>query len=105
MVALPAEHDDPLDPQRIIGDLPAAERVFFLAEYRAAVGQAQDPAAWPELARLLRLWRAHADMAAEPCYREALAQAHGPVQGMLLEDVARMREAGTLDAYVRAHYA
>ena len=32
--AQPAEREDPLDPQRILDDLPADEHGFFLDQYR-----------------------------------------------------------------------
>jgi hypothetical protein len=37
MSAQPAEHEDPLDPQRILDELPGDEREFFLPQYREAV--------------------------------------------------------------------
>ncbi len=69
--AQPAERDDPLDPQRILDDLPADERGFFLDHYREAVDNARDPVGWKQLRRVLRLWRFHADAAGDPGYREA----------------------------------
>lgn len=45
MSAQPAEaHEDPLDPQRILRDLPDRERANFLAAYREALDGARDPA-------------------------------------------------------------
>ena len=41
MSAMPAEHDDPLDPQRILTGLPEDEREFFLSQYRQAVEAAR----------------------------------------------------------------
>jgi hypothetical protein len=38
--------EDPLDPQRILDELPGDERGFFLAQYREAVDGARDPAGW-----------------------------------------------------------
>jgi hypothetical protein len=91
--AQPAERDDPLDPQRILDDLPADEHGYFLDQYREAVDTARDPAGWKRLRRVLRLWRFHADAAGDPGYREALDAARGPVSGgMALEDAVR---AGT----------
>jgi len=51
MAALPAdpEHGDSLDPERILRVLPEDERETFLTEYRHAVGEAHDPAAWKDL--------------------------------------------------------
>ena len=40
--AQPAEREDPLDPQRILDQLPADERRFFLDQYREAVENARD---------------------------------------------------------------
>ena len=89
--AEPAEREDPLDPQRILDQLPADERGFFLDQYREAVDNARDPAGWKQLRRVLRLWRFHADAAGDPGYREALDAARGPVSGgMPLEDAVRM---------------
>ncbi len=91
MSAQPAEREDPLDPQRILDRLPPGERGFFLDQYREEVDNARDPAGWKQLRRVLRLWRSHADAAADPGYREALAAACGPVSGgMPLEDAVRM---------------
>ena len=45
MSAQPAEHhEDPLDPQRILRELPDRERANFLAAYREALDGARDPA-------------------------------------------------------------
>jgi hypothetical protein len=88
--AQPAERQDPLDPQRILDQLPAGERRYFLDQYQEAVGNARDPAGWKQLRRVLRLWRFHADAAGDPGYREALDAARGPVSGdMPLEDAVR----------------
>jgi hypothetical protein len=47
MSAQHAEHlDDPLDPQRILGELPDRERANFLAAYREALDGLRDPAGW-----------------------------------------------------------
>ena len=61
--AQPAEREDPLDPQRILDQLPVSERGFFLDQYREAMENARDPAGWKQLRRVLRLWRSHADAA------------------------------------------
>jgi hypothetical protein len=89
--AQPAEREDPLDPQRILDQLPADERGFFLDQYRDAVENARDPAGWKQLRRVLRLWRFHADAVGDPGYREAQDAARGPVSGgMLLQDAVRV---------------
>lgn len=89
--AQPAEREDPLDPQRILDQLPADERGYFLEQYREAVDKARDPVGWKQLRRILRLWRFHADAAGDPGYRQALDAARGPVSGgMPLEDAVRM---------------
>ena len=91
MSAQPVEREDPLDQQRILDRLPAGERGFFLDQYREAVDNARDPACWKQLRRVLRLWRSHADAAADAGYREALDAARGPVSGgMPLKDAVRM---------------
>ena len=54
MVAQPVEHyEDPLDPQRILRELPGQERANFLAAYREALDGARDPAGWGESAARL----------------------------------------------------
>jgi Family of unknown function (DUF6247) len=89
--AQPAEREDPLDPQLILGQLPVDERGFFLDQYRDAVDNARDPAGWKQLRRVLLRWRFHADAVGDPSYREALDAARGPVGGgMLLEDAVRV---------------
>lgn len=97
MTALPAEpaHDDPLDPQRILGELPASERGTFLAQYSRAVDAARDPAGWVELRRLLRLWSLHVVAASQPGYQQARDTAlAGTGGGMLLDDAVRqLRES------------
>lgn len=98
MTALPADppqQEDPLDPERILRSLPERERETFLAEYRRALGEAQDPACWPELRRFLRLWAWRAVAVAEPGYYEARDRARaGTGGGMLLEDALRQYHPG-----------
>jgi hypothetical protein len=96
VTALPAEpaSEDPLDPQRILAELPASERDTFLAQYRRAVDAARDPAGWRELSRLLRLWALRAIAISEPGFYEAQAAARARTgNGMLLEDAIRQRRA------------
>lgn len=89
--AQPAEREDPLDPQRILDQLPVDERGFFLDQYRDAVENARDPAGWKQLRRVLLRWRFHADAVGDPAYREALDAARGPGGGgMLLDDAVRV---------------
>jgi len=89
--AQPAERQDPLDPQRILDQLPSDERGFFLDQYREAVENARDPVGWKQRRRVLRLWRFHADAVQDPGYREALDAARGPVSGgMPLDDAVRV---------------
>ena len=73
MTALPVESQDsdPLDPQRILGELPAGERAAFMAAYRRALDGAKDPAGWKELRRLLRLRSLRAVAVCEPGFHEA----------------------------------
>ena len=98
MTALPADppqQEDPLDPERILRSLPERERETFLAEYRRAVGEASDPAQWPELRRFLRLWAWRAIAVAEPGYYEARDRARaGTGGGMLLADALRQYHPG-----------
>jgi Family of unknown function (DUF6247) len=96
MAALPAEseHEDSLDPERILRMLPEGDRDSFLTQYRRAVDVALDPAGWKDLQRFLRLWAFHAVAAAQPGYDEALAAARaGTGSGMLLEDAIRQRRS------------
>ena len=54
MVAQPVEHhEDPLDPQRILRELPGREQPNFLAAYREALDGARDPAGWGNIAACL----------------------------------------------------
>jgi hypothetical protein len=48
MSALPVgpQHQDPLDPERILRELPERERESFLSQYREALDGARDPAGW-----------------------------------------------------------
>ena len=83
-------HDDPLDPQRVLADLPEDERGFFLSQYGEAVENARDPAGWKQLRRVLWLWSMHAQAANSPGYQEALEAARSPVSGGLsLEEAIR----------------
>jgi hypothetical protein len=90
MSAQPAEREDPLDPQRILDELPEGERGPFLSQYREALETARDPAGWQQLRRVLRLWNYHAEATKDPGYSRALEAARGPISdGMLLEDAIR----------------
>src|SRR5271157_617011 len=89
--AQPAERQDPLDPQRILDQLPTEERGFFLDQYREALENARDQGGWKQLRRVLQLWRFHADAVEDPGYREALDAARGQVSGgMTLEEAVRV---------------
>ena len=94
MTAQPVEHDDPLDPVRILAELPEDERGYFMAQYREAAGEAaRDPAGWKHLRRILMRWAYHATAVKGPGYREALEAARRPVSesdGMLLEEAIRL---------------
>lgn len=93
MSAQPAEyHEDPLDPQRILRELPDRERANFLAAYRKALDDAQDPAGWGDLRRMLRLWSGMVIATNRPGFYEAQEAAlTGTGGGMLLEDYIRLR--------------
>ena len=93
MSAQPAEHhEDPLDPQRILRELPDRERANFLAAYRDALDGARDPAGWGHLRRVLRLWSGMAIAMNRPGFYEAQEAAlTGTGGGMLLEDYIRLR--------------
>ena len=93
MTAQPAEHpEDPLDPQRILRELPGRERANFLAAYREALDGARDPAGWGHLRRVLRLWSGMVITVNRPGFYEAQEAAlTGTGGGMLLEDYIRLR--------------
>lgn len=87
-------HEDPLDPQRILRELPDRERGNFLAAYREALDGARDPAGWGQLRRVLRLWSGMVIAANRPGFYEAQEAAlSGTGGGMLLEDYIRMRRS------------
>jgi hypothetical protein len=94
MSAQPAEHhQDPLDPERILQELPGRERANFLAAYREALDGARDPAGWGHLRRVLRLWSGMAIAANRPGFYEAQEAAlTGTGGGMLLEDYIHRRD-------------
>ena len=77
MSALPADpqHQDPLDPERILRELPERERENFLSQYREALDGARDPAGWKHLRRVLRLWSWMVVATNQPGYYEAREQA------------------------------
>ena len=93
MSARPAEHyEDPLDPQRILMELPDRERANFLAAYLDALDSARDPAGWGHLRRILRLWSGMVIAANRPGFYEAQEAAlTGTGGGTLLEDYIRLR--------------
>ena len=93
MAAQPAEHyADPLDPQRILRELPGREHANFLAAYREALDGARDPAGWGNLRRVLRLWSGMVIAANRPGFCEAQEAAlAGTGGGMVLEDYIRLR--------------
>ena len=68
VTALPADlqHQDPLDPERILRELPERERENFLSQYREALDGARDPAGWKHLRRVLRRWEWMVIAAGEP---------------------------------------
>ncbi len=93
--AQPAEREDPLDPQRILRELPGRERANFLAAYREALDGARDPAGWGNLRRVLRLWSGMVIAANRPGFYEAQEAAlSGTGGGMLLEELGRLRPTG-----------
>jgi Family of unknown function (DUF6247) len=82
----------PLDPERILRELPERERENFLSQYREALDGARDPAGWKHLRRVLRLWSWMVVAANQPGYYEAREQAlAGTGEGMILEDYIRLR--------------
>ena len=93
MSAQSAEHyEDPLDPQRILRELPDREHANFLAAYREALDGARDPAGWTHLRRVLRLWSGMVIATNRPGFYQAQEAAlAGTGDGMLLEDYIRLR--------------
>jgi Family of unknown function (DUF6247) len=93
MSAQPAEqYADPLDPQRILRELPDREHANFLAAYREALEGARDPAGWTHLQRVLRLWSGMVIAANRPGFYVAQEAAlAGTGDGMLLEDYLQLR--------------
>jgi Family of unknown function (DUF6247) len=93
MAAEPVEHyEDPLDPQRILRELPGRERANFLAAYRDALDGARDPAGWGNLRRVLRLWSGMVIATNRLGFYEAQdAALAGTGGGILLEDYIRLR--------------
>jgi hypothetical protein len=93
VTALPddLQHQDPLDPERILRELPERERENFLSQYREALDGAHDPAGWKHLQRVLRLWSWMVIAASQPGYYQAREQALARTgEGMLLEDHIRL---------------
>lgn len=74
MTAQPLLDPDPDDPAEILRALPQDCAEIFLAEYREAMKLAQDPAAFPAVRKLLRLWRLRAVMSSDPGYQQDLAK-------------------------------
>lgn len=94
VVVMPSEpaKDELLDPERILAELPAAERGTFLAAYQRAVDGAREPAGWKALCRLLRLWSWRAIAISAPGFYEGQAAARDRAGGgMLLSDAIRQR--------------
>jgi hypothetical protein len=93
MAAEPVEYyEDPLDPQRILRELPGRERANFLAAYREALDGARDPAGWGNMRRVLRFWSGMVIATNRPGFYEAQEAAlTGAGVGMLLEDYTRLR--------------
>ena len=80
------------DPQPILRDLPEDQRDAFTADCRQALDQAQDPARWDDLEKVLRLWRYRATVMKDPGYWQAREQARtGTGEWISLEDYLRQR--------------
>jgi hypothetical protein len=91
MSVQPAEHhEDPLDPQRILRELPDRERANFLAAYREAPDGARGPAGG-QLRRVLRLFSGMVISTNWSGFYEAQEAALTGTGGMLLEDYVRLR--------------
>ena len=93
MSAQPAEHhEDPLDPQRILSELPDREHANFLAAYREALDAREIRPDGAHLRRVLRLWSGMVIATNRPGFYEAQEAAlTGTGGGMLLEDYIRLR--------------
>lgn len=95
MSALPAETPDPYHPGVILSQLAKDdERATFRRQYQEALREAEDPANWGRLQKLLRLWHGHILMAEQPGYEEAWTGARqhgGSPSGVMLDDYIRRR--------------
>lgn len=87
--------EDPRDPQTILRDLPEDARPGFLAEYRAAVDAAKDPAAWPALRDLLQSWSLLAVAYAKPDFTQRYEEVRDSAGDYVtLEEVVARRHSG-----------
>ena len=75
MSAQPIRDAGPADPARILELLPASWQAEFLAEYRAALEDAQEVRHWPQLAALLHRWQLRASAYSDPDFEAAMQEA------------------------------
>jgi hypothetical protein len=75
MSAQPIRDAGPADPAGILELLPASWHAEFLAEYRAALEDAQEVRHWPQLAALLRRWQLRAIAYSDPDFEAAMQEA------------------------------
>lgn len=90
-----ATNEGPDEPATILRTLPESLREQFLVEYTRAVDQARDPAHYPALRDLLRIWRLHALAVDDPGYAARMVAAPcGDAGDVNLDDIAVTRSAG-----------
>jgi hypothetical protein len=70
--AQPIHHQDPRDPEVILGRLPEQERAEFLRQYHEAVQAASDPAGYKRLQQVLHVWSLAVTATSQPGYYENL---------------------------------
>lgn len=80
MSAQPVHQEpDPRDPETILRQLPGEVRPKFLAEYRAAVDAAHEPAGYRALQDLLHTWALLAAAYTKPDFQQRYQDVHAGV--------------------------
>lgn len=75
MTAQPLDQAGPDDPAEILAVLPEPWHAQFLAEYRAALADAQEVRRWHELADLLHRWHLRALSYSDPEFEASMQEA------------------------------
>jgi hypothetical protein len=93
MSAQPVHQQDPCDPQVILSRLPEDARQAFLAEYRAAVDTAHDPAGYRQLQQTLQHWSVLVLAYAKPDFWDRVEDLReGRGEYVTLEEVVARRQ-------------